>query len=79
MGGKCGKCGYDKCIHALHAHHVNTNDKDFNISGAHSRSWKRIEKELEKCVLLCANCHIEEHSREYRDYNKEEITIYNKK
>lgn len=55
-------CGYSKCKEALDFHHVNPNEKDFNISGSHSRSWEKIELELKKCVLLCANCHREIHS-----------------
>ena len=62
MGGCCKRCGYDKCNQALHAHHKNEATKGFNISGAHSRSWERIEAELAKCILLCANCHAEEHA-----------------
>lgn len=58
-GGKCIICGYDKCIQALEFHHLNPNDKKFNISGSHSRKEKDIEKELEKCILVCANCHAE--------------------
>ena len=34
----------------------------------HCRSWAAIEKELQKCVLLCANCHVEEHAKNFRQY-----------
>lgn len=61
MGGQCVKCGYDKCYGAMHAHHLDPSEKDFNISGSHSRSWAVIEKELGKCILICSNCHSEEH------------------
>lgn len=59
MGGKCEICGYDKCLVALEAHHVDPSTKDFSISDV--ASLDRIERELEKCVLLCANCHREVH------------------
>lgn len=62
-GGKCQQCGYDKCIDALEFHHINPDQKDFNISSkGHSRSWVRVKAELDKCVLLCANCHRELHA-----------------
>lgn len=61
FGGKCVKCGYNKSKRALHVHHLDPKIKDFNISGSHSRSWNVIKVELEKCVMLCANCHAEEH------------------
>lgn len=61
MGGKCVRCGYDGCLGALHPHHLDPLEKDFNISGCHSRSWEAIERELNKCILLCSNCHFEEH------------------
>ena len=61
-GGKCEKCGYDKCVGALEFHHLDPNEKDFNISkSGHSRSWKRVKDELDKCILLCSNCHKETH------------------
>jgi len=37
-------------------HHTNSKEKDFKISGI-SVSWERIKKELDKCVLVCKNCH----------------------
>ena len=61
-GGKCIKCGYSKCQRALSFHHVNPKEKDFDLSSKGlTRSWERIKKEIDKCVLLCANCHMEVH------------------
>jgi len=61
-GGKCEQCGYKKSIRALEFHHRDPNEKDFHISnGGHTRSWDRVKTELDKCDLLCANCHAETH------------------
>jgi hypothetical protein len=60
LGGKCKKCGYKKCVAALEFHHKN-GTKDFAIGEATTKSWDKIKKELDKCILLCANCHREEH------------------
>ena len=63
-GGKCQKCGYNKCEDALCFHHRDPNMKDFNLSiKSGSCNWEKYKKEAEKCDLLCANCHIEEHQR----------------
>jgi DNA-binding CsgD family transcriptional regulator len=59
-GGKCEKCGYNKCIDALQFHHKDSNEKDFTIGGK-SYSLERLKKESDKCILLCSNCHIEIH------------------
>lgn len=64
LGGKCQKCGYSKCIAALTFHHRDPSQKDFQIGGNHSRSWSAIQAELDKCDLLCANCHAEYHYTE---------------
>jgi hypothetical protein len=62
-GAKCQLCGYQKCAEALEFHHLDNDRKDFSISNSgHSRSWARVKDEIEKCVLLCANCHREVHS-----------------
>ena len=63
-GGKCEQCGYDRCIEALEFHHTDPTKKDFNISSkGYTRSWKRVQEELDKCVTLCANCHREVHAK----------------
>lgn len=62
-GGKCSKCGYDQNIHALDFHHLDPKAKELNISrDALSKPWEQVKKELDKCILLCANCHREVHS-----------------
>jgi len=62
-GGKCEVCGYNRCEEALEFHHLKTDHKEFGISHkGYTRSWKRVEEELSKCMLLCANCHREVHA-----------------
>ena len=61
-GGRCSHCGYDRCIEALDFHHLDPTQKDFGISSkGYTRSWEKIHKELDKCILVCANCHRELH------------------
>lgn len=63
-GGKCEKCGYDRCIEAFDFHHTDPAQKDFGISSKdYTRSWKRVQAELDRCVMLCANCHRETHAQ----------------
>lgn len=63
MGGCCQKCG-GVFSHAVYDfHHVGQKDGDPSYLIANS-SIKKIAEEIEKCVLLCANCHRVEHERE---------------
>lgn len=63
LGGCCYICKYAKCEAALEFHHLNKDEKDFAISARGlTRSWIKIESELKKCVLVCANCHREIHN-----------------
>lgn len=64
LGGKCIKCGYNKCIWALVFHHRDPSKKEFTVGNYYSRSWEKLKKELNKCDLLCANCHNETHFNE---------------
>ena len=61
-GGKCEKCGYDKCVQALAFHHVDPKQKEFQISNFLTKKWDVLKKELDKCMLVCANCNIEIHN-----------------
>jgi len=66
-GGKCEHCGYSKCVGALHFHHLDPKEKDFGIaSKGYTRSWEKVKIELDKCILVCANCHSEIHHEESR-------------
>lgn len=61
LGGACRVCGYARCSSAFDFHHVDDRTKDFNISDR--RSWtEALQRELDKCVLLCSNCHRETHA-----------------
>ena len=63
LGGKCQICGYNRYQGALDFHHKDENLKGFGISDkGYTRSWERVKQELNKCYLLCANCHREMHA-----------------
>jgi hypothetical protein len=58
-GGKCVVCGYHKYIGALDLHHIK-GKKEFTIgSTGYTYSKEKIRLELEKCILVCSNCHRE--------------------
>lgn len=68
LGGACHECGFSKHLAALQFHHVDPAEKRFTI-GTRSLSatarydWDRdIVPELDKCRLLCSNCHFVHHS-----------------
>ncbi len=60
---QCEACKqqYELCVYDFH--HLDPAQKDFSLSGHRIRqhSWKDIVKEIDKCRLLCANCHRLEH------------------
>ena len=59
-GGECELCGYKKCNRSLQFHHLNPIEKDFTISGK-SLSFEKLKQEVDKCILVCSNCHCEIH------------------
>lgn len=62
-GNKCCICGYNKYIGALEFHHLDPSLKDFSISAkGYTRSFENVRKELDKCILVCSNCHKEIHA-----------------
>ena len=60
-GGKCEHCGYDKYRGALEFHHKDPNEKD--PRGLRKMNLKALFAEVDKCTLLCSNCHREEHAK----------------
>lgn len=61
LGGKCVECGYDACHAALEFHHKDPAQKTMPMDAANlcSNTWEKVLAELDKCALLCANCHRE--------------------
>jgi hypothetical protein len=62
-GGSCLICGYARCLASLDFHHLDPNEKEFKIGNYKRPSMSdEIRGELDKCVLLCKNCHSEVHA-----------------
>ena len=71
LGGKCSKCGYNKNLGALTFHHKDITTKSFGISGRglSNKPIDEIIEEVDKCILLCHNCHMELHYPHLTDWN----------
>ena len=74
-GGACEVCGYNKCITALEFHHVNPNEKEFGIGSMKVLSFEKCKKEVDKCMLVCANCHREIHHQQAIEKQQKEESI----
>jgi hypothetical protein len=71
-GGKCEICGYDKCNWAFDFHHIDKTKKEYSISSNSTLSWDKVKIEVDKCIMLCANCHRELHYNEHiKKFNKD--------
>ena len=57
---KCEKCGEDR-VYTLDFHHKDKKEKEFTIGKFKKGSFDIIQNEIDKCVVLCANCHREFH------------------
>jgi len=59
LGGNCSQCKYDKCIRSLSFHHRDPSTKSFplDIRAFNGYSWEKLQNEINKCDLLCLNCH----------------------
>jgi hypothetical protein len=68
LGGKCFRCGWSGHPAAFAFHHINEDEKQFEICESQMKSWDKIEQELKKCMLLCSNCHMVEHSSATEDF-----------
>ena len=63
-GRKCSMCGIESEYPIFDLHHTNPDEKDFNPSRLAHYRWENMLKEVEKCALLCSNCHRIVHYKE---------------
>lgn len=68
LGGRCKRCGFNENISILHFHHLDPGDKKYNISEKLNRGFEFIQSELNKCILLCVNCHLIVHRTNDSNY-----------
>lgn len=57
LGNKCQECGKIWHPSQYEFHHIDPKEKDYDPAQALQKSWENFKKELDKCMLLCANCH----------------------
>lgn len=62
LGSQCSLCGYNKCIGALEFHHIEPQNKNYQLSSGNCHSLKDDLEEAKKCLLVCSNCHREIHT-----------------
>jgi hypothetical protein len=61
LGGKCIKCGYSKLYCCLDFHHKDPSLKKYEVAARLKNGLDSNREELNKCELLCKNCHQELH------------------
>ena len=66
----CEICGYNRCVDALHFHHIDPGAKRGALSGKSMllASFVRLHNEVQKCLIVCANCHTEIHCGMHPEY-----------
>jgi hypothetical protein len=66
-GGCCEVCGYNRNLAVLEFHHIDPLLKSFklDVRNLTNRKWESVIEESNKCRLLCANCHREEHNPDF--------------
>ena len=61
LGGKCWRCELTFHNDVYDIHHLNPKTKKYDWVELKRRKWSTIQEELDKCILLCANCHRSAH------------------
>ena len=63
-GGKCARCNemYPPAVYDFH--HLDATTKDADPGALMGRKWEKVKEELDKCILLCSNCHRMTHAEE---------------
>jgi hypothetical protein len=73
-GGKCEICGVIENADFYDFHHRVPEDKSFAVTPNLMRKWSTLSPELDKCLMLCPNCHRKEHIRMKNDKAKDKTT-----
>lgn len=61
---KCEHCGYtNESTAPFDFHHTDPTEKEYNPSNLLACKWEKLQAEIDKCMLLCKNCHAIEHER----------------
>lgn len=64
-GNKCFCCNQSFPQSVYDFHHLDPNKKDFGLGQKESTiKWDIVKKEIDKCIMVCANCHRMIHSGE---------------
>lgn len=64
LGGKCIDCDNVFPPYIYDFHHLDSSEKEASIARIMGRTWKNIIPELDKCILLCSNCHRTRHHKD---------------
>jgi hypothetical protein len=64
LGGKCKDCGGVYIQDVYDFHHRDPTQKEMQPNRMFRLKWEKIKPELDKCDLLCANCHRTRHYKE---------------
>jgi hypothetical protein len=73
FGGACQRCGYNRCTRALQFHHKDASEKALWSKRSGRASTREVAAHPERFILLCANCHFEEHDA-LDELNREMLT-----
>ena len=57
----CKECGLKSNVYGIYDFHHSNKDKEFSLCDEMGHSWEKLKIELDKCELLCANCHRTKH------------------
>lgn len=74
FGGACQRCGYHRCLRALHFHHKDASEKAEWSRGRGNASQDEVTRHPERFILVCANCHAEIHDEEAKQHRKQRET-----